>query len=202
MTPRGPFRPLLTAAVLGVSTVGLLTTPAASGKTPPPGMPPQIRVSSLPAAKPVAPKVENTAMNLASQVVDSDPAAREVKPRNGFSLAVFRWKNAQPDSIQWRSRTETGAWSPWHSADAEDAGPDQKTARRVSEPVWTGPATRIQVKATKAGAPATQQLSVVTIDPGTSTNDTMASPQTTGSGVPDQPTVVTRAQWGADESQM
>lgn len=201
MTRRGPLRPRLIVAVLAISAGVLALAPAAIGSTTPPTMAPPIRHSSLPPAKPVPAKSETSSLSIAGQAAGTDPAVRELKPNNSFSLAVFRWQSTKPDSIQWRSRTETGVWSVWRGADAEDAGPDTKTAHDVSEPVWTGPASRIQVKAVKGGAPVTQQLSVVTINPGTSTNDTMVSGQA-GSGVPSQPTVVSRAQWGADESKM
>lgn len=53
----------------------------------------------------------------------------------------------------------------------------------------------------RGGRPAIDELTVVTIDPGTSTNDTKIGLKAF-SGVPTMPAVITRAQWGADESLM
>ncbi|MFI0470174.1 N-acetylmuramoyl-L-alanine amidase [Saccharopolyspora sp. 5N102] len=128
---------------------------------------------------------------------------REAAPRRQFSLIGLTWQGAEPDSIELRTRSVRGSWSSWQTLDQQDGGPDRRQSPKTTEPLWTGPATRVQVRAVRAGRPATDELTLVAIDPGTSTNDTQISQlSAAGSGISTMPTVVTRAQWGADESLM
>ncbi len=114
-------------------------------------------------------------------------------------------------TVQIETRSN-GVWGDWHDLDANDAAPDNGSAdaiaaaqvnggEQVSEGVWVSEsdAVRLRVSGTDAALPAGLKLTL--IDPGTSPAD--AHPAGTGAvahASAQQPTIYTRAQWGADES--
>ncbi|WP_027929642.1 N-acetylmuramoyl-L-alanine amidase [Amycolatopsis thermoflava] len=152
--------------------------------------------AAQPAARPVAPEASTVALANAPEVA---PGAREVPAQEEFSLAGLTWRGAAPDTVSVRWRSAAGGWSDWRAVDRQDSGRDGAPAPSTTEPIWTGPADRLQVRAERGGAPVTAELSAVLVDPGTSPADAMVAQAT---GVPSMPAVVTRAQWGADESLM
>ncbi|MEB3369476.1 peptidoglycan recognition protein family protein [Saccharopolyspora mangrovi] len=114
-------------------------------------------------------------------------AVREVHSEKPFDLVGLTWQGQAPDRIEVRVRTAEG-WGPWTQLEAEDGG---------SEPMWTGRSNDAQVHASAQGQDITDQLQFIGIDPAAQvTPPRIAAPQS------DIPPVVTRAQWGADESKM
>jgi uncharacterized protein with LGFP repeats len=152
----------------------------------------------VPVVPPVKPRAETVSLAV-SAGAGSD--IREALPRSPFSLVGFVWPGEKPDLVEMRSRSDRGVWSAWEAVEAMDAGPNGGGAPKASEPIWTGPATGVQARAFRAGRSATEDLSVVLVDPGASVNDSRIKAVAL-SGVPSMPTVITRAQWGADESMM
>jgi flagellar hook assembly protein FlgD len=120
--------------------------------------------------------------------------ARESPTR--FNMVGLHWQGA--GGVAFRTRSSTGSWSAWQPArpEAEDA-PDRGSAEdrrkrgwKLGNPYWTGPADAIQyrihgavrrLRAFFVWSPATQAK----------------APAVARAG---QPGIVTRAQWGADES--
>ncbi|MGI8312988.1 peptidoglycan recognition protein family protein [Saccharopolyspora hattusasensis] len=159
--------------------------------------------AAVPDANAVTPRAETVPLADAGRPPGAPADLREAAPQRQFSLVGLTWQGAEPDTIELRTQSVRGTWSAWQTLDQQDGGPDRRQSPKTTEPLWTGPATRVQVRAQRAGAPATDELTLVTIDPGTSTNDAQISQfSAAGSGVSTMPTVVTRAQWGADESLM
>ncbi|SFT03883.1 peptidoglycan recognition protein family protein [Saccharopolyspora flava] len=119
-------------------------------------------------------------------------AVRQVHSDKPFDLIGLTWKGGQaPDHIEVRVRTADG-WGAWTPLEAEDGG---------SEPLWTGRSTDAQVRASSQGRDITDQLQFIGIDP----LPQITPPQITApapAANPGIPPVVTRAQWGADESKM
>ncbi|QGK68277.1 hypothetical protein GIY23_00665 [Allosaccharopolyspora coralli] len=135
--------------------------------------------------------VETTVDRVALASVATDRSGvREVRPGNAFRMVGLTWRGAAPDSVQLRHR-DSGAWSPWTSLDPATGGP----GATGTEPLWVGHATEVRVRATENGRDVTDRLTLVALDPGSA--DT---PTPTAKG--GHPPVVTRAQWGADESKM
>ncbi len=122
-----------------------------------------------------------------------------------------------PGAVTLRLRTSTDgrSWSPWQEAPLELAGEAGGPPRAFTEPVWTGTARYVQVVAVAAGAAgppaALKNVRLVALDP---TEDAAAleavrrasagaadvgsaAPGAAASGAPQ---IVTRHQWGADES--
>ena len=128
-----------------------------------------------------------------------------------FSAMGVTWR---PDpavaevEIAFRHRS-SGRWSAWESIEAEgDDAPDNgsidttKGLRAGSPPIWTGPSDGVQVRVTPHDGGATpRDVKIELVDPGTSPADTLSSgPRDQAGALEPQPTIVTRAQWGADES--
>ncbi|GDY33266.1 N-acetylmuramoyl-L-alanine amidase [Gandjariella thermophila] len=202
---RGGLRrpPFFTAGLVAVAGALLATSVAANVTKDAPRTVEAgpIRAAALPNSAPVKPRAETIPLATAQRPDGAGPEVREAVPRNEFSMVGFTWPGKQPDSLEVRTRSAQGAWSPWRSVGAIDSGPDGRAAPKLSEPVWVGPATRLQARALRGGRPAVTELSAVTIDPGRSANDARIGLKAF-SGVPTMPTVITRAQWGADESLM
>lgn len=114
-------------------------------------------------------------------------AVREVHSDKAFELIGFTWDGSAPDRVEVRTRAAEG-WGPWTSLEAEGGG---------SEPMWTGRSNDVQVRATAQGQDATGRLQFIGIDPGEQTTPPQASEPRAG-----KPPVISRAQWGADESKM
>ncbi len=112
-----------------------------------------------------------------------------------------------------------GRWSAWQALAVTDVAADpgskddRAAARRhvqqVTEPIWVGRSDTVQGRVRAVGPAATHasapgHLSLVLIDPGTSAADAnptgQASAASTASASEAKPAILTRAQWGADES--
>lgn len=123
------------------------------------------------------------------------------------SMVGFTWTGAQAPRIRIRSRVGD-RWRPWRRLavleDVPDAGSAEASGRRGTHLVWIGAADGIHIEV--AGArPA--DLALVLMHPGRLSGDTDVRP---GRAEPDDragrrrrvaaPAVLSRAQWGADES--
>lgn len=194
-------RPPVFTLVLLLAAVTAVLVPTATVPLPTVTMAP-LHTAAVPAIAPVKPRAEKTALDTAKQPPGEGSDVREAVPAARFSMVGLTWLGQKPDSMEIRTQNALGEWSDWRTIGAEDAAPDKVIPVQTSESVWTGPAQRVRVRATRAGATVTPQLSVVTIDPGQSPNDNRVKLDAAGSGVPTMPTVITRAQWGADESLM
>jgi hypothetical protein len=103
-----------------------------------------------------------------------------------------------------------GEWTGWHTLDKNDAGPDagtpdaQRSARDGTEPLWVGEADAVAARVLSVTGPAPQDLRVELVDPGRSPADAAAGhsavPLGAAFAAAAQPSIITRAQWGADES--
>ncbi|MCX6372007.1 MAG: N-acetylmuramoyl-L-alanine amidase, partial [Actinobacteria bacterium] len=124
-----------------------------------------------------------------------------------------------PDDVTLRLRTSADgrSWSPWRRAPLELAAEVGGPPRAFIEPVWTGTARYVQVAATAAGAEgspaALRNVRVVAID---STDDGATAARAAGAelrvgvgaagvsfaapAAAGAPEIVTRREWGADES--
>ena len=166
---------------------------------------------------PVSPRVAEVAVSPlpSTRGVVADTGPRATKP---FTLAGVSWRRGTLTTgthIELRTRAH-GTWSSWTTLgtpdEAPDAGsPDAQRAARLgtadSDPVWVGKADGVQARVVDAGghaAPAPADMHVVLVDGGTSGGDASPGPAQPLGGVAyadqAQPTIYTRAQWGADES--
>ena len=163
-----------------------------------------------------------SAESAVSRAAQGDPAPLEASGGLGelqtgvietddFSVVGLTWDPSvtAPEGITIRVR-EQGAWTAWFPLDATDEGPDAGTeeyeraaATTGTDPFVTSGADAVQVRI-DATVPAAPAVEVVTIDPGTGAGpgSEVGSVPLSGAvaAVSPQPAVVTRAQWGAQES--
>ena len=116
-----------------------------------------------------------------------------------------------PVTVRLRTSLDGRAWSRWFGVPLELAGEDGGPAKAFTEPLWTGAARYVQVRAEAgAGAPAAlTKVRVVALDPavdgpapagragGTAAGAAPAARTTRLAAGLD---IVTRKEWGADES--
>ncbi len=135
-----------------------------------------------------------------------------VQERARFTVAGVTWARttgfaAKDVAVQVRVREDSG-WTGWESLAVTDDGPqggtaESATARVGSNPLVTDGATAIQVRIDTTDGEPLPDVQVTTIDPGTSAADDNLSPRgpaASASAASTTPTIITRRQWGADES--
>jgi hypothetical protein len=128
-----------------------------------------------------------------------------------FALMGVTWT---PDpavggvEVRFRHRAQ-GRWSDWESVEAEtDDAPDAGSVdtrgprfRVGTAPIWTGPSDGVQVRVDSLSGAAPRDVAIELVDPGTSPADAViAPPRDSASAEASRPVILTRAQWGADES--
>jgi SpoIID/LytB domain protein len=128
-----------------------------------------------------------------------------------FSLVAVTWKGQVEVGSRFQVRIrERGTWSEWLDLPVEpDHGPDansQEYADSVlsgaTEPLLTPHADGVQVRVDTPSGVAPAETAITLIDPQTSSADAsmQAIPVSSASAAAVRPSIITRAQWGADES--
>jgi len=150
------------------------------------------------AANPVAPPAPRPAV-LTGELT---PAATGT---SHFDLVAASWDKAAGDAkVQVRVREARG-WTGWQPLDGDDDGPDPSSPEaargpRATAPLLTNGADAVQVRVDTASGRAPAGLKVDLIDGGSSDADAPAGPAASAAAATGMPTVITRKQWGADES--
>jgi uncharacterized protein with LGFP repeats len=150
---------------------------------------------------------------------------REVHQETPFSLVALTAADLSGTSARVRAKKPDGSWGPWYEAENLDGVGDGSSAPRGTEPVFVGLTTTVQIAVNRpAGATASGPRKPVETGPakpdlgylpantnqpfGQNVNAVLISPPEAPIGdlpnavtPPGQPpAVITRAQWGADES--
>ena len=127
-----------------------------------------------------------------------------------FTAAGITWKRAgapKTVTVQVRVRQD-GQWSDWFHLERE-GGPDsgsaegkRAAAKDSTEPITAAHGEAIQVRVDTDSGAVPAELSLVTVDPGTSPADAnlAGAPVNTAHAGTRSPNIISRAQWGADES--
>ncbi|MDF2143817.1 FG-GAP-like repeat-containing protein [Knoellia sp. p5-6-4] len=199
------------------STLALALTPAFIAL-------PTVSFATTDKPHPVAPRVTSTAVvgvDASAASATDRRAARaghavsaltggQSRPR--FTVAGVSWARgsgftAADVTVRVRVKEDTG-WSGWETLSASDDGPEAGSGEAASARVGTSPlvtdgATGIQVRVETPGGRTLPDLKVTTIDPGHSAADddlVNRAPASSASAAALTPAIITRAQWGADES--
>jgi peptidoglycan hydrolase-like protein with peptidoglycan-binding domain len=135
-----------------------------------------------------------------------------VQERSRFTVAGVSWARSTELSgadviVQVRVREDSG-WTGWETPGVTDEGPqggtaESATARLGTNPLVTDGATAIQVRVDTTNGRPLPDVRVTTINPGTSAADDNLinhAPAASASAAALTPTIITRKQWGADES--
>lgn len=161
----------------------------------------------------------------AAAALDDEPLLDTVDARqvdvDGADLVGVTWVGPGPDRVEVRSQSTAGRWSDWTVLEGEQ-DPDGQGGG--TDPWWTGGSASVEVRAWRDGASVAEELSVAAISTAVTTADRDLASQAPSAGVasggrgssvgssapsalafapaPAMPTVITRAQWGADPALM
>jgi hypothetical protein len=201
-----------TASVVPATALHANTAPAALRISTPHAVVPSIHTLTVPAAS-----RSDVGLMTGKQAdtATSAPLVAHLKAAvsGGFSLVGVTWRHGSAAAgvldVRVRTRSARG-WSSWTSLEADpEEGPspaEDSSVRDGTAPVYVGSADRVEVAVYAADGSRPQQLQVDAIDPGSSSYDATAVAASSGSqqsshdGFPGMPRVITRRQWGADES--
>ncbi|WP_323376946.1 N-acetylmuramoyl-L-alanine amidase [Streptomyces smaragdinus] len=154
------------------------------------------------------------ALAAAGLLAPSAPASAATTERgDDFSLVGVSWPASAgplPGTPQVRTRdAKSGDWSAWRTLESSPQQTEEGArarARRSTEPLWAGPSTAAQARlrhtdGTVSALPANARLELVSPGPQPARTATPYLERTplAASGVP-QPSIRSRASWGADES--
>jgi SpoIID/LytB domain protein len=201
-------RKILSASVAVVALTGafvVLPTVDVSAK-PAPVKPKLVRVAvpSVPVAQQRSAAVSTPGPRAAGKRV----VASLTSTGTAFDVAGVTFTGATPAGMTVEARTRSAAgWSRWLELDVDDAdGPDAgsvdaRGARKATEPVTAAGATGLEVRVATSGTTAPAGLTATLVDGGSSAADGQLGVRP-GSAVAavTQPAIITRAEWGADES--
>lgn len=183
-------------------------------------------VSGVPGSRPEPPRANADDTVLAQRPltgIGTGETIREVSQEAPFSLVALTGVDATT-TARVRAKQPDGSWGPWYEAETQEyAGPDGGSPPRGTEPVFVGRTTAVQISLNQppaAPAPAAeaptakpdlgyrplnveqpfgQNVNAVLISPPQAPADQFALPTAvTPPGQP--PAIISRAQWGADES--
>jgi uncharacterized protein with LGFP repeats len=118
-----------------------------------------------------------------------------------FHLAGVRWHGDQTAVFAMRARTAAGPWGAWTEVEASDEPANSEPAAdaHVSEPLWVGKASRLQVRVVAGRA---VRAEAVLVDPGdapTPARSRQLAARRDAAGGVAAPPIISRAAWGADE---
>ncbi|OCB44296.1 cold-shock protein [Mycobacterium vulneris] len=151
---------------------------------------------------------------------------REIHQDSPFSMVALTSPDLRGTSARVRARKDDGSWGPWYQAENLDGVGADTPGPRGTEPVFVGRTNTVQISVTRAPqaapppaksgkpgapkpalgyvpanveAPIGQNVTAVLISPPQAPVD--VGPLPTAAINPGQPpTIITRAQWGANES--
>jgi uncharacterized protein with LGFP repeats len=152
----------------------------------------------------------------------SGETIREVSQATPFSLVAVTGDDLTGTTARVRAKRADGTWGSWYDADTvESTGADTTAGpARGTEPIFVGRTTSVQIainRPTPVPPPTTQpklgyipanverplpqNVNAVLITPPEAPADTQWSPPTAVIAAGQPPNIISRAQWGADESQ-
>ncbi|KAA8969826.1 N-acetylmuramoyl-L-alanine amidase [Mycobacterium sp.] len=150
---------------------------------------------------------------------------REVSQPVPFSMVAVTSEDLTGTSARIRAKRPDGSWGPWYDAEPLEDGGGSAHGPRGTEPVFVGMTTTVQIAVSRpAGAavtppastappaaglgyrpasaeqPLAQNVSAILIAPPRAPADTQWTPPTAVLAPGQPPNVISRSQWGADES--
>ena len=193
------LRPVASALVLiaPLALAGGLAGGAVAAQTDEQGVAPRLTSVELTAGPSTAAADRMSAASAdTASAVDLSAA---VELDGGVRVVGVTWAaaaDAGPVQVEVRHR-DAGTWSGWQALEAEAADEAAAGSRDGTEPYVVTGSDRVEARLSASG-PVPTDVRLDVVDPGTSTGDAGAGYGT--SSVAARPTILTRAQWGADES--
>lgn len=148
---------------------------------------------------------------------------REIHQDTPFSMVALTADSLDGTSARVRAKQTDGSWGPWYEAESLDGvGPDRPDTQGT-EPVFVGRTTTVQIAVTRTASgtettpratpkpdlgyipanvehPLPQNVHAVLISPPRAPVDAQWTPPTAVTAPGQAPQIITRAQWGANES--
>src|SRR5437588_1448189 len=80
--------------------------------------------------------------------------SRPIRAARQFALSGIEWSGASGARIELRAQSPDGRWSTWVDASALGHDPDRggQSSAFFGEPIWTGPADRVQLRSNRSVA--------------------------------------------------
>ncbi len=151
---------------------------------------------------------------------------REIHQDTPFSLVALTSEDLAGTTAKVRAKKPDGSWGPWYDAEPLDGVGDHSSGPRGTEPVFVGRTTTVQISvtrpddaATTGGAPGNpspgpdlgyvpvnveqpfaQNINAVLISPPQAPVDAQWTPPAAVTAPGQPPAIISRQQWGADES--
>ncbi|WP_167096678.1 N-acetylmuramoyl-L-alanine amidase [Mycobacterium sp. DL592] len=154
---------------------------------------------------------------------------REISQSTPFSLVALTGTDLTGTTAEVRAKRPDGSWGPWYKADTLESNADDRQAGgpRGTDPVFVGTTTAVQIAVSRPkDAPVTtappehgldagkqlgyvpanveqpfaQNISAVLITPPKAPVDSQWNPPTAALGPGQPPNIISRSQWGADDS--
>jgi hypothetical protein len=201
-----PFSLLALAVPAAVIAIPVMSTPTASAHP--------VAAKTFHIAVPQAALPAVTSGSAAEHGAVLAPAATPEQATQSFRAVGLSWRHDPAvTSVDAEIRVRTdGNWTPWQSVESTDIGADGgsdagRTSAKIAvrdgtDPLWVDHADGVQVRIDRVVGAQPQDLRVDLVDPGSSAADnSVGSSPSVESALADaaQPTILTRAQWGADE---
>lgn len=186
------------------ATSGLTAGPAVSGSDQPSAT--RVMLKDAPATAAQQPGASLLGATTTSGAPALDGLGGRIVDPGSAKLVGVTWRGTGPDRVELRSRDRKGTWTPWTVA--EDAGRTAQapaTKEGGTEPVWVGDATGVEVRASRAGADVSTELTLTLVtSPHTAGDAAYATVTTAGpanlTAASPPVRMYRRAEWGADET--
>ena len=206
------------ALSVGVLGAAFVVVPVVSVGASPHAVRPTVERVHMPAASVAR---ATTASGIDASAPDAADAGTNTAPATGAESVLTRdtdgtdvvgvgfpdLASAQGVTVSVRSR-DHGRWGTWTEVGLSDSAPDPGTAEAAqakvaTEPVGVAGSEQVQIRVSARKATARlDRLEATFVDGGTSAADASlaSTPAATASAAATKPALITRAQWGADES--
>ena len=203
-----------TLAIVTASTLlagAVIVVPVVSVGAAPHAVKPSLERVPMPAAHAAAPIATVDAAGVASGGVPGAAAesvlTRDTDGADVVGVAFPDRATADGVTVTVRSR-DHGRWGSWTEVGLSDSAPDRGTdeaahAKLATEPVGVAGSDEVQIRVSARKATARlDRLEATFVDGGTSAADASLAqtPAATAGAAAMKPSIITRAQWGADES--
>ncbi len=209
------MRPILTPiAVVTLSATFMVVPTVTSGATPRP-VSPLVHDVAVPAVAGVGASTAQrsaTAPGAGATSTDrhgvGDPVVATKQVRGvGFDLAGVTFDETPPVGTHVQVRTHgDGGWSDWTDLELNGDGPDPRSvdarhARPGTEAVAAAGSDSIDIRVTTPDGTLPRGVRASLVDGGrSSADDALTAPSGSAVAAVARPTIITRAEWGADES--